>query len=130
MLIPAQQTSVTVPAEQLCHYIRDDELDRLGEMRRDLVMEICLASGGLFVGSVVPAFDGFRRFGAEVNPSTGTDLLSMLICFAALVVTIISGLQWHARSKLHKGLVQEIRERPKVKVKLASEDAESPSHRS
>lgn len=54
----------------------------------------------------------------------------MLICFAALVVTIISGLQWHARSKLHKGLVQEIRERPKVKVKLASEDAESHSQRS
>jgi hypothetical protein len=122
MLVPAQATTVTLPAGQLCHYIRDDELDRLGEMRSDLVMEICLASAGLFFGSIVPAFDGFRRFGASTNPTTGTDLLSMMLCFAAGVVALITGLQWRSRSKLHKGMVAEIRDRPKVPVRLAHDN--------
>lgn len=121
MLLPLQPTSVTLPASQLCHYIRDDELDRLGDMRSDLVMEICLASTGIFFGSIVPAFDGFRRFGAKINPTTGTDLLSMMLCFAAAIVAILTGLQWYARSKLHKGMVDEIRERPKVPVRLAQD---------
>lgn len=122
MLLPVQATSVTLPASQLCHYIRDEELDRLGDMRSDLVMEICLASTGIFFGSVVPAFDGFRRFGAIANPTTGTDLLSMMLCFAAGSVAIITGLQWRARSKLHKGMVDEIRDRPKVPVRLAHDN--------
>ena len=119
MVLPSQATSVTLPSEQLCHYIRDDELDRLGEMRSDLVMEICLTSAGLLAGSIVPAVDGFIRFGATENPATNTDLLSMMICFAAFVVTVITGFQWRARSKVHTGMVGAIRERPKVPVKLA-----------
>lgn len=122
MVLPSQSTSVTLPSAQLCHYIRDDELDRLGEMRSDLVMEICLASAGLLAGSIVPAVDGFMRFGAAKNPATGTDLLSMMICFAALVVTVITGFQWHARSKVHTGMVGAIRERPKVPVRLAHDN--------
>ena len=119
MLLPLQATSVTLPASQLCHYIRDDELDKLGEMRSDLVAEICLASTGIFFGSIVPAVDGFRRFGATTNPATGTDLLSMMLCFAAFIVAIITGLQWRVRSQVHKSMVDEIRDRPKVPVKPA-----------
>ncbi len=83
-------------------------------MRRDLVTEICLAASGLFFGSIVPAFDGVKRFNAEVNPSTPTDLLSMLLCAAALATAVVTGLQWWLKSRAHKDLVTEIRQRPKV----------------
>lgn len=102
----------------MCHYIADNELERLGEMRKDLVMEICLASAGIFAGSLVPAIDGFSRFGSTTNPTTLTDLISMLLAFAALVVAVVTGFQWHVRSKSHVSLVTEIRGRPKVPVAL------------
>lgn len=117
VLLPVRSTSVTLPDGQLFHYIRDDELDRIGEMRKDLVIEICIASVGVFAGSFTPAFDGFKRFGAAQHPATSTDLVSMMLCFTALVVAIMTGLQWHQRSKSHKGMVSEIRGRPTVPVK-------------
>jgi hypothetical protein len=116
-------THVTVPSESRCHYITDDELRRLGEMRKDLVMEICLAATGLFFGSGVPAFEGFRRFNATPQTATGTDLLSMMMCVAALVVAIVTGFQWHVRQKSHVDLVDEIRSRPKVAVRLVHDNA-------
>lgn len=109
-------TEVTLPESNLCHYIADGELERLGEMRKDRVMEICLASAGIFAGSLIPAIDGFRRFGAETNPATVTDLASMLIAFASLAVAGITGYQWRVRSGLHQDMVTQIRSRQKVPV--------------
>lgn len=118
----AQTTQVTLSPDALCHYIRDDELDKLGEMRKDLVMEFCLAATGIFFGALIPAIDGFRRFGADVNPSTATDLASMMLCFAALAVAIITGFQWRIRSKAHRDTVEEIRSRPKMSVRLVHDN--------
>ena len=111
-------TQVTLPEGSLCHYIADNELERLGEMRKDFVMEVCLASAGIFAGSLIPAIDGFLRFSNKTNPATQTDLVSMMLAFAAFVVTIITALQWRVRSKSHVDLVTEIRGRPKVPVAL------------
>lgn len=110
-------TNISLPPENLCHYITDDQLRRLGEMRKDLVMEICLASSGIFFGSLIPAFDGFRRFNDTVRPATLTDLASMLVCVAAFVAAAITGYQWYVRQKNHVDLVTEIRNRPKVSVR-------------
>ena len=122
MLLPTQLTSVTLPAEQLCHYIRDDELDRLGEMKSDLVSETCLASVDIFFGSLIPAIDGFSRFGDQQHPANGTDLIAMLMCAAFGLLAVVTGWQWWRRSRRHKGLVAEIRERPKVPVRLAHDN--------
>lgn len=111
-------THVTLPSDTLCHYITDDQLRRLGEMRKDLVMEICLASAGVFFGSIIPALSGLSRFGDAQTSASWIDLLSMLLCFGAIVAAIITGYQWKVRQKGHVDLVTEIQNRPKVPVRL------------
>lgn len=118
----ASPTNVTVSDENLCHYITDDQLRRLGEMRKDLVSEICLAAAGIFWGSLIPAIDGLRRFNSEVSRASGTDLVSMMLCGAALAAALITGYQWYVRNKGHTSLENEIRNRPKVPVKMVSTD--------
>lgn len=87
-------------------------------MRKDMVMEICLAAGGVFFGSLVPAINGFLRFNAQRDPATWTDLLSMLLFVASFVAMFITGYQWKVRAKGHIDLVTEIRNRPKIPVRL------------
>jgi hypothetical protein len=111
-------THVSLPPESLCHYITDDELRRLGEMRKDLVMEICLAATGIFFGSLIPAWAGLTRFNSQPMAVTGIDLLSIMLCFAALIAAVITGYQWYVRQKGHVDLEDEIRSRPKVQVRL------------
>lgn len=117
-----QTTLVTLPDQALCHYIRDDELDRLGEMRKDIVVEICLAAVGVFFGSIVPAFDGFKRFGAREHPATSTDLVSMLLFTASLAIFVVTAILWYLRANAHKEMVAEIKDRPKVPLRLISNE--------
>lgn len=114
----ASPTNVTLPEENLCHYITDDQLGRLGEMRKDFVMEICLAAGGIFFGSLVPALAGWDRFSENPGSVTGSDLLSIVLCVSAFVVCVITGYQWYVRHRGHVDLVTEIKNRPKVPVRL------------
>jgi hypothetical protein len=107
-------TNVTLSNENLCHYITDDQLQRLGEMRKDLVMEICLAAGGVFAGSLVPAFAGFRHWNS--NTASGGDLLSIVMLVGSLAAFLITGWQWYVRHKIHTDLVEDIRNRPRVSV--------------
>lgn len=116
------QTNITLPQDQLCHYITDDQLEKLGEMRRDLTIEICLASAGIFFGSVVPAFDGFYRFNDAPRPATPTDLVSMMICFSAFIVALLTGWQWRKLAGYHSKLVEDIRNRPRVPVKIVANE--------
>lgn len=107
------RVEITARETELRHYISDEELNMLGTMNKDLVAEICLASIGVVAGSLVPAIDGFQRFGALENPTTYTDLLSMLLCFSSVAVAAVTGLIWRKRSKVRASLVDEIRNRPK-----------------
>lgn len=111
-------TNVTISAENLCHYITDDQLRRLGEMRKDLVMEICLAAGGVLAGSLVPAYSGWQRW--QSGTATGADLLTLLLFAAALAAFAITAYQWRARNQVHTNLVAEIRNRDKVPVQHVS----------
>ncbi|MBJ7440545.1 MAG: hypothetical protein JHD35_16165 [Sphingopyxis sp.] len=113
-----QATLVTVSAQALCHYITDDELQRIDDMRQDVGTEICLASAGVFFGSLVPAIEGFRKFSAPYPSATLTDLLSMLLSFASLTLALVTALQWWHRSKRQGRLVDNIRQRPKVPLHL------------
>lgn len=114
----ASPTNVTLPEENLCHYIRHDELRRLGEMRKDLVMEACLAAFGVFFGALVPALTGLNRFLNAPVDLSGSDLLSMILCFGALGVGAVTAFQWYVRHRGHTDLVTEIQNRPKVPVRL------------
>lgn len=118
----ASLTNVTLSKEVVCHYITDDQLLRLGEMRKDMVMEICLAATGIFCGSLVPAVDGFRHFGDAAHPATWTDLVSMMLFISALVAAAITGIQWRIRARGHVDLVTEIQNRPRVPVRLVHAD--------
>lgn len=114
-----QQTLCTLPQEALCHYITDDELERLSEMRKEPVMEIFLASIGAFLGSLIPASQELINFNTDPASVSGTGLFTMGLAVAMLAVAIISGALWHQRSKSHKSMSQSIRNRPRVPVKLA-----------
>lgn len=114
-----QQTLCTLPQEALCHYITDDELERLSEMRKEPVMEIFLASIGAFLGSLLPAWQELAKFNTDPATVSGTGLFTMGLAVATLAVSAISGVLWHQRSKSHKSMSQAIRDRPRVPVKLA-----------
>lgn len=124
-LVPsgAQETNVTLPPEALCHYITDDELERLGDMRKEPVMEIFLCSVGAFLGALVPALQQLSLFQTDPTKVTMWDLLTIMIAAAMLVVSIVTGALWHQRSKVHKDLVTTIRARPKIPVRLAQDNA-------
>ena len=106
----------TFQAEQLCHYITDDELDRLGESTRDFLVELTFTSGGIAAGSLIPAIAGANRFLRTDLTATGTDILSMVFCCSSLAVAIVTFMLWRSRRKNHQTLAGEIRSRPRVTV--------------
>ncbi|WP_288485811.1 hypothetical protein [uncultured Novosphingobium sp.] len=109
-------TEVTLPPESLCHYITDDELDRLSEMRKEPVMEIFLSSIGAFLGGLVPAVQEIAKFQADSRNLTGVGLFTMFVAVSALSAAVISGFLWHQRGKSHKSMSGAIRDRPRVRV--------------
>ena len=123
-LVPemAQTTNVTLPAELLCHYITDEELERLGEMRKEPVMEIFLCAIGAFLGALVPAMQQLGEFNADPTQVDGWELLTMFIAAMMLAVSIVSGVLWHQRSKAHRSMVDNIRDRPRSPVRLAHDN--------
>lgn len=118
-----QAVTMTLPPEQRCHYIRDDELISLGQMDQDPVKDICLAAIGVFFGALVPGFDAFRRFGDTAHPMTKTDLLSFVLAVSSFRVLGITGYLWHQRAKHRTSMVQDIQQRPKVAVRLVHEQS-------
>lgn len=114
-----QQTLCTLPQEALCHYITDDELERLSEMRKEPVMEIFLASIGAFLGALIPAWQELGKFNVDPTTVSGTGLFTMGVAIAMLAVAILSGALWRQRTKSHKSMAQTIRDRPRVQVKQA-----------
>lgn len=116
MPLTAQTTQVTLAPAEICHYITDDELLGLSEMQQEPVKDICLASIGGFLGSLVPGFDGLLRFHDKIHPMTLTDLLSVAVAVATLAVAIVSGLLWYKKAGVKNGAVKSIRDRPKVQL--------------
>lgn len=116
MLQVSTRTNVTVPAEELCHYIKDYELEIISEAKKGLSAEICLTSTGIFFGSIIPAFEGGAKYFSNQHVANWIYLLSMLLCFASFVAAIITGLQWHTQSGNKVSIVDQIRKRPKIPV--------------
>lgn len=112
-----REAEVTIPGVQLWHYITDDQLTTLGEMRKEPVMEICLAASGAFLGAIVPAIEQLGRFNDKANPMGATGLCTVLIAVVALAVAIVTGFLWRQRLRSHESLLDTIKSRKKVPVK-------------
>ena len=110
---------MTLPPEQLRHYISDDELEVLGNMRKEPVMEIFLASIGVFFGSLVPACAGLNKVGDTADPIMLSDMLSIVLAVGALGIMLVTGFLWRQRYKTSTNMVDNIRCRPKIPVRLA-----------
>lgn len=113
---------ITLPGIQLFHYITDSELEKLGDMRKEPIMEICLASVGVFFGSIIPAVEGLIRFGDIESPITWVDMLSVFLAIFSLSSGALSAFLWRTRSGSHKDLLKVIKGRDRAKV-IASDDA-------
>jgi uncharacterized membrane protein len=118
----AQFTEVTVAPTSLCHYITDEELERLGEMRKEPVMEIFLCAIGAFLGALIPALQNLGQFNSNPSEVDGWGLLTILIAAMMLAVSIVSGALWHQRSKVHTSMVETIRGRPRSPVRLGHDN--------
>ncbi|MBM0169664.1 hypothetical protein [Altererythrobacter sp. C41] len=107
-----QNTTCTVPTDNLCHYITDAELEKLSEMRKEPVMEMCLASSGVFFGAVVPAL----QEAATPSAMNGWSLAIFGLAAGSLFVSLATGYLWWQRAKAHKSLAETIRSRPRISV--------------
>lgn len=119
----SQFTEMTLADGALCHYITDDELERLGDMRKEPVMEIFLCAIGAFLGALVPAGQVVSQFQKDPSQVTLVDLVILIVAAMTLAAAVVSGFLWHQRSKTHKNMVTAIRERPRIRVGLANETA-------
>lgn len=125
LTVPAsmRHSEITIPGVELHHFITDDQLTELSSMRAEPVMEVCLASIGIFLGSIVPTFEQLARFNDVDDPMGMLGLFTALLTFGSLVAAIITGMLWYSRHKRYLGLAAIIRSRPKVPVKIAQDEA-------
>lgn len=106
----------TLPVSDLRHYITDEELDRIGEMKADHIGQLFWASVGALVGSVIPATDAISRFQDRTNPMDVTGLATAILAFMSLAIMAVSGWLLYERSKGRTDLLTIIRSRPRAKV--------------
>lgn len=112
----APVTRMTAPESELKHYITDDELDKIANMKGGHAKEIFWSSLGLFLGALIPACESLIRFNAPNNPMGALGLLECGIALVGLAIACTSGYFWWDRAKGKKDIVQEIRDRPKLQV--------------
>lgn len=122
MWMPEGQTNVTLPTEQLCHYITDDELERVAEMRKEPVMEIFLCTFSAFLGAAIPSMQVLSQFSKDATKVNGLDLLIVMVAAMMLAVAGVSGVLWKMRAKSHKTMVDTIRGRDRIRVRLAHDN--------
>lgn len=121
-----RHSEITIPGVELHHFITDDQLTELSNMRAEPIMELFLASVGLFFGSLIPTIEELSRFNSPTDPMGIVGLVTALITFGSLVAAGISGCLWKSRYKKHGELAKVIRSRAKVAVKIV-DDTNDPS---
>ncbi len=114
----AMTTNVTLPTEQLCHYIRDDELDSITEFGREPIAEICLLAAGSALGSLIPAINGIARWYTSDSAMSAASLVALLQFVASIAVTLVTGYLWRRRRGVKQSLVDEIKGRPKIPMRV------------
>jgi hypothetical protein len=106
----------TVPATELRHYITDEELGRLGEMKRDHLTELFWGFLGATLGGIIPSISAVAHFNAKTDPMGKLELVVCLLTAMALAATVLTAILLLQRSRGRKDLLGEIRGRPKMRV--------------
>ena len=121
LILPANvnHTLVTFSPTALCHYITDDELERIGEMRKEPVMEICLVSIGAFIGALLPAIQLLDKFSSSPGEVGFVGLSTVVISAVTFSVSLVTGFLWWSRTKAHDSLIATIRDRPRAPVTMS-----------
>lgn len=114
-----QATLVTVQDTTLCHYITDEELERLSEMRKEPVMEIFLVSIGAFIGVCLPAAQVLGQFRQDPNTLGIIGLITLFLAAGTGAIAAVSGALWKQRLKSHQSMTTSIRGRNKVQVQVS-----------
>ena len=112
----AAVTEMTAPETELCHYIRDYELDMMSSMKDGHAKEIFWSSLGLFVGALVPALESLARFNAPSNPMGPLGLVICALALGGIVSAAISGYFWRQKAKGQRDIMSEIRARPTLQA--------------
>jgi hypothetical protein len=112
----AMVTEVTVPSEELRHYITDDELDKVGEMKGDFVRELFWASLGACAGSVTAGITAFKQVGDAAHPLGWAELSAILILALSLGSMLLAGALSRQREHGRKALLNRIKGRERVRV--------------
>lgn len=116
-VVPSGQvTNVTVAPEVLHHYITDGELEQIGRLRKEPVAEICLATTGASLGSLIPACQEISRFNYDNAKFTGWSLAIIALTGITLFAAMITGYLWHMHRDENTSTVKAIRDRPRVPV--------------
>jgi hypothetical protein len=108
----------TQPDEILWHFITDDELGALADMRRDYLWEAMWAWVGLAGGAMPGAISaiGTRYFSTEPTPISTTDLSQLVLCSVGIALAVACCVIASRRSTGAKNLVKDIRGRTRRSV--------------
>lgn len=99
------ERAITVPDSEEYYLVSAEKLEQLDQHRMSWAMEGLLASAGVLVASIVPAFSGLEKW----TPTSIESFLSWLLLFASLVSALIFGVCcFRGRSKF-KDIVETIR---------------------
>ena len=110
--------SRTTPDELLRHDISDEELNVLGDMRRDYLWEGMWVALGITVGVAPACLEALiESYGGENTVALPpTDLAQIIIFFGAFLVFGIICWVMKSKSKVARDLVKKIKERTKQRV--------------
>lgn len=107
----AQQTTMTVAPEQAGHYISDDQLTRICEMREEPVGGIFLGAAGALAGVASAAYQSASIALYRPEKIAGNDLINMAIAILALSIAAVTGFLWQGRRRRMPDIAREIRDR-------------------
>ncbi len=111
-----RQEFLTYEPEILAHWISDEELEKLSELRSDHVVEFFWGFLGIALGSAVPAYLLMSKIGSSDDPIGKSDLFTICTFIVFTFLTGIMGFWWRKRHKSSEDLKNRIRNRPKVPV--------------
>lgn len=106
--------SRTTPTTIQRHDISDEQLDMLTDNQREFSRDVLTIAIGTFAGSLVPAISAVAELQKTGSTFGNWELVECLICFAALVVSIITAVMQVNKPDNREALKCKIREQGNI----------------
>lgn len=113
---PVRLRTLTYQDEVLEHWISDEELTRMSELRRDHVVEFFWAFFGTCVGSIGPFIEKLGKFSNNSQSIDVYDLISLIMFPLFFILTVIMAFFWRNSSSSNDDLITQIRNRAKITI--------------